>query len=127
MKKLKKYIYPFIFLAAYIVFIKVLTTILNTVLDKGSYGGIGIFILVMIVLVVVITPIYCVFYSNVIKDEKHNFLFAVYNSLVLSIILNPFELDSDRLIIMFIYILWTGLWSCARFKKDMQGNDDDDY
>ena len=123
MKKIKKYIYPFIFLVAYIVFNMGLMTLINTSSDSG-YGGIAIFVLMMIVLTVVITPIYCVFYSNLIKDEKHNFLFAVYNSLVLGIILVPSSLDSDQLIIMFIYILWAGLWSCSRLKKDLQ---DDDY
>ncbi len=125
MKKFKKFIYPPAFLAAYIAFNKGLTAIINATAGDG-FGGIGIFVLIMIAFVVVVTPVYCIFYSSVIKDEKHNFLFAFYNALVLSFVLNPFELYGDRLIIMFIYMLWVGVWSCARFKKETQ-DDDDDY
>ena len=124
MKKLKKFIYPFIFLAAFVAFNVLLITIINAASGNG-FGGIAVFVFSAIVQLVIIAPVYCVFYSNIIKDEKHNFLFAVYNAVVLGVPLFFFGLYSDGLIITFIYILWAGLWSCARFKKDMQ--DDDDY
>ncbi len=84
MKKAKKYIYPFVFSIGFFVFYIILGTIINT-LDFEGYGGLGLFMLIIILWVLVTIPIYCFMYSKLILEEKYKFLFGFYNSLVIAL------------------------------------------
>ena len=94
MKKAKKYVYPFVFSIGFYVFYIILGTIINT-LDFEGYGGLGLFMLIIILWILVATPIFCFKYSKLIYEEKWKFLFIIYNSLVISLCLTgPFLISA---------------------------------
>ena len=63
MKKAKKYVYPFVFSIGFYVFYIILGTIINT-LDFEGYGGLGLFMLIIILWILVATPIFCFKYCK---------------------------------------------------------------
>ena len=110
-KKVKKYIYPFVFSIGFFVFYIILGTIINT-LDFEGYGGLGLAILILFAWIFIVLPIYCVKYSKIIIDEKLRFLFPFYNAFILSFFyLIPFSLEDETYIYAFILFVWVALWS----------------
>jgi hypothetical protein len=85
MKKFKKFIYPFIFSICFFVTYIILAIVLEIVLPSGDYAGLGLFMLIIILWVLVTIPIYCFMYSKLILEEKYKFLFGFYNSLVIAL------------------------------------------
>ena len=84
MKKVKKYIYPFIFPICFFVFYFFLAFYISTAGFDG-YGGLGVALLIIALWVLLVVPIYCFIYSNLIYEKKRKFLFIIYNSLVVSL------------------------------------------
>ena len=114
MKKAKKYVHPFVFSIGFYVFYIILGTIINT-LDFEGYGGLGLFMLIIILWILVATPIFCFKYSKLIYEEKWKFLFIIYNSLVLSLCYTgPFLISAipgnDADIIIIIIKITLGLF-----------------
>ena len=112
MQKIKKFIYPLIFSASFILLYIILAIVLSVVLDNGSYAGAAFAVLFVAIWSFLIVPFYCIIYCKVIKEEKLKFLFAIYNSIVLSGIHQlPFNLDEDTYIFVGIFFLWAVFWS----------------
>ena len=85
MKKYKKFIYPFIFSICFFITYIILTIIFNEVLPSGDFAALAYAFIALILWMLIVVPIYCVKYSKIIQNEKKNYLFAVYNSLVISV------------------------------------------
>ena len=92
--------------------------------DFGDgYGGLGFFILIIILWVLVAIPIYCFTYCKLIREEKHKILFGFYNPLVIVLChIGPFISGAGRSslnviikIAIFIFV-WALFWSVLRFK-----------
>ncbi|MBQ7106990.1 MAG: hypothetical protein IJN93_05700 [Clostridia bacterium] len=113
MKKTKKFIYPVIFsalfLILYISFVLLLTTVIS--FPNGSYAPAALAVLFTFAWLIIALPIYCIRYSKIIVDEKLKFLFPVYNSLliILSHML-PFNLQGETRIITH-FVLWVLFWN----------------
>ena len=110
--KIKKFLYPFVFLIISFVYLLVSLVISNLFFDNGDWSALGFFFTTVILLLAVIVPIYCVKYSKLIQGERFNILFAVYNTVV---ILSPYMLPLIKtkaahgyIIVFFIWILF---WS----------------
>ena len=84
MKKVKKYIYPFIFSICFFVFYFFLAFYISTAGFDG-YGGLGVALLIIALWVLLVVPIYCFIYSKLIYEKKRKFLFIIYNSFVVSL------------------------------------------
>ena len=85
MKKLKKYIYPFIFSICFFVTYIILLIVLGIVLPSGDYAGLGYAFITLIIWIFIVMPIFCFKYSKLIYEEKWKFLFIIYNSLVIAL------------------------------------------
>ena len=112
MQKIKKFVYPFIFTFCFFAFFIILAIVLNIALPSGDYAGLGIAFIILAVWIWLIFPIYCLKYSKVIKDEKLKYLFATYNSLVVTITcILPFI--SEKIIFYFgaILFVWMEIWN----------------
>ena len=108
MKKTKKYIYPFIFSVGFIVFGRIVGLIVNATTGTEGYRRLGIALLILFVWLLVVLPIYCIRYSKIILDEKLKFLFAFYNTFVLSLF-SIFHLEGARFIYFSIHFVWVTL------------------
>ncbi len=114
MKKIKKYIYPIILSAIFIILYLTLLTILNTVLEKGNYAGAALAVLFAGSWALFVVPVYCVKFGKVICKERFKYLFVTYNCLVLSFLhLMFFNFDSDTYFICVIFLLWTLFWTSS--------------
>ena len=112
MKKVKKFIYPFIFSIVFIVFWIAAALTINATTSKEGYGGLGLAILILFAWIFIVLPIYCVKYSKIIIDEKLRFLFPFYNAFILSFFyLIPFSLEDETYIYGFILFVWVALWT----------------
>ena len=112
MKKLKKFIYPFIFSIVFIVFWIAVALTINATTSNEGYGGLGLAILILFAWIFIVLPIYCVKYSKIIIDEKLRFLFPFYNAFILSFFyLIPFSLEDETYIYGFILFVWVALWT----------------
>ena len=112
MKKLKKFIYPFIFTIVFIVFWIAVALTINATTSNEGYGGLGLAILILFAWIFIVLPIYCVKYSKIIIDEKLRFLFPFYNAFILSFFyLIPFSLEDETYIYGFILFVWVALWT----------------
>ena len=112
MNKAKKYIYPFAFSIGFFIFYMLLLTILEIVLESGSYAGAAIGALAILITFVIIVPIYCIKYGNIIKNEKLKFLFSTYNATVLSAsYILPFYLEDETYIYAIFLFAWVIFWS----------------
>ncbi|MBQ4132105.1 MAG: hypothetical protein IJD71_07175 [Clostridia bacterium] len=133
MKKAKKYVYPFVFSIGFYVFYIILGTIINT-LDFEGYGGLGLFMLIIILWILVATPIFCFKYSKLIYEEKWKFLFIIYNSLVISLChTGPFLIsaipgnDADIIIKITLAIFgWVALCTYVSFLIRLNTTDGQD-
>ncbi len=112
MKKAKKYIYPFAFLIGFFVFYTILGIILETVFDNGSYAGTVFGAFAILITFVIIVPIYCIKYGNIIKNQKLKFLFSAYNTTVFSAsYILPFRLEDETYIYAIFLFAWVMFWS----------------
>lgn len=112
MKKVKKFIYPFIFSIMFIVFWIAVALTTNATTSNEGYGGLGLTILILFAWIFIVLPIYCVKYSKIIIDEKLRFLFPFYNAFILSFFyLIPFSLEDETYIYAFILFVWVALWT----------------
>ena len=135
MKTLKKYINPLAFSAIFLVFWNVLVIILNATADNDGYGALGIGIFILLVWVLIVIPIHCIKYSKIIIDGKLKILFSAYNCLVLTVVhLLPFGWK-DEISVVGIFFAWVMLWSvlpvilrlCSRENKDKILKKDDTH
>lgn len=118
MKKAKKYIYPFIFSICFFLTYKILEIVLKIVLPYGSYAGLVYAGIALILWVSVLTPIYSIKYSMLIRKEKLKLLFAVYNPLAISFCYTfPFlemagksSFSGILKIAVFLFI-WVAIWT----------------
>ena len=113
MKKVKKYIYPFIFsvtfLGSYILFVFLLSKVIS--FPYGSYAPAALAVLYTFAWLIVALPIYCIRYSKIIIDEKLRFLFSAYNSLLIIVShILPFNLQGETRIITH-FVLWVLFWN----------------
>ncbi len=111
MKKLKIFLYPFLFSFGFVFAYTVPLYIIVEVTDPDGYGGLAIAMLFIVLWAFIVLPFYCIRYSKLIIDERFKMLFAVYNGAVLSPIhLIPFDLKGEEQIIA-AFCLWATLWS----------------
>ena len=85
MRKIKKYIYPFVFFICFFATYIILAIVLNMFLPSGDYAGLAYACIALIIWVFFIIPFYCFKYSKIIYKGKHCFLFVFYNSLVVAL------------------------------------------
>ncbi len=118
MKKLKKYIYPFIFSICFFLTYIILAIVLEIVLPSGDYAGLAYAGIALIIWISVVIPVYCIKYYKLIREEKLKFLFAVYNPLVIAFCYSfPFlkgtgssSFDSILKIAIFLFV-WVAIWT----------------
>ncbi len=114
MKKILKYIGPFIFSACFFLSYLILSTVLNAVLERGSYAGLFYGIIFLVVTVVVAVPVYCRIYCRIIKNEPKRNFFVFYNTFIFTILFMLFGFSETE---MFIYAVilgaWVMLWTAA--------------
>ena len=95
MKKLKLFIYPFVFSIAFFSVYLLLGVILGITLAAGDYAGLAYLLYTLIVWIFVVLPIYCHRYSKLILQEKYKLLLGLYNSLVIALChTGPFLISS---------------------------------
>ena len=116
MKKLKKFLYPVMFVAGFFVwdFITALAiNIIDTIRSFEGYGALGVFLAALLAYVLLGLPLYCVRYSRIIIDEKLNLLFAGYNFVVLetACLITVNGLEEAKLPLS----LWILFWSVVPF------------
>ena len=113
MKKVKKYVYPIIFSATFLISYIFLIFLLSKVISfpHGSYAPAAWAVLYTFAWLIVALPIYCTRYTKIIIDEKLKFLFSAYNSLfiIVSHIL-PFNVWGEWRIITH-FVLWVLFWN----------------
>jgi len=81
MKKVTKYIYPFVFSVCFFVTYILLGIAISIFLPSGDYAGLGWLFIALIIWIAFITPVYCYKYCKSIYKEKYRYLFVIYNSL----------------------------------------------
>ncbi len=118
MKKLKKYIYPFIFSVCFFLAYIILAIVLEIVLPSGDYAGLAYAFIALIIWGSIIIPIFCLKYCKLIREEKLKFLFAVYNPLVIAFCYSfPFLKGADSssfgsiLKIAIFLFVWVAIWT----------------
>ena len=119
MKKIKKYIYPFIFSMCFFLTYAILSIVIGLVLPRGDYAGLAYAMIVLIVWVMIIMPIFSLGYSKLIYREKYKFVFGFYNPLVIALchtgpFLIPAIPGSDVDIIVKIALAvfgWVAIWT----------------
>lgn len=112
MKKLKKYIYPFVFSGSFLLSYIILGITLSLTLDNGSYAGAAFAIVFAFAWFLFVLPFYCIRYIKMIFAERFRFLFAAYNSIALTLIHKvPFNLQGNDLKYVGCFFVWTLLWS----------------
>ncbi len=112
MKKIKKYVYPYIFSAIFLILYITLAFILTKVISfpNGSYAPAALAVLFTFVWILIVLPIYCVKYSKIIVNERLNFFFVIYNFLILAIIhVLPFNLQNEKRIVID-FLIWVSVW-----------------
>ena len=112
-KKAKKFIYPFVFSAAflslYFAFVFIITQFID--FPYGSYAPAGLLVLFTFAWLLIALPIYCIRYSKIVIDAKLRFLFSFYNSLMIIVShVLPFNLQGETTIITH-FVLWVLFWN----------------
>lgn len=123
--KIKKYIYPIIFSAAFLISYIFLTFLLSYVIDfpSGSYAPAALAVLYTFAWLIIALPIYCIRYRKIIIDEKLKFIFAAYNCLLIIVShLLPFNLQDPKIIICFA--IWVLFWNIWLFKPQKKSCDE---
>lgn len=111
MKKFKKFIFPPIFSIGFIAYFMASGSIINATPVEG-YGGIGLFILILFVWLIIALPIYCIIYSKIIVNEKLKFVFSAYNSLLIIVLhLLPLNNLQHHLTMVTHFVLWVLFWN----------------
>ena len=112
MNKIKKYVYPFAFLMGFFIFYMILVIILKAIFDDESYAGTVIGAFAILMTFVIIVPIYCLKYGNIIKNEKLKILFSAYNATVLSLpCILQFNFEDKTYIYAIFLFAWILFWS----------------
>ena len=113
MEKMKKFLYPFVFSAAFLILYGVLALLLTTVFSfpNGSYAPAAWIALFALAWVLLALPIFCIRYSKIVVDEKLRFLFSAYNALLIIVAhLLPFNWQGETAILVF-FMLWGVFWT----------------
>ena len=113
MEKMKKFLYPFVFSAAFLILYGVLALLLTTVFSfpNGSYASAALVVLFALAWVLLALPIFCIRYSKIVVDEKLRFLFSAYNALLIIVAhLLPFNWQGETAILVF-FMLWGVFWT----------------
>ena len=113
MKKAKKFIYPFVFSAAflslYFAFVFIITQFID--FPHGSYAPAALAVLFTFAWLLIALPIYCIRYSKIIVDEKLKLLFSIYNSLLIIVShILPFNVWGEWRILAH-FVLWVLFWN----------------
>lgn len=119
MKKIKKYIYPFIFSMCFFLIYAALSIAIGLFLPRGDYAGLAYAMIALIIWVMVIVPIFCLGYCKLIRAEKHKLVFGFYSPLVISLChTGPFLIAAipgrDAYIIIKIALVlfaWIAIWT----------------
>jgi hypothetical protein len=119
MKKIKKYIYPFIFSMCFFLTYAALSIVIGLVLPSGDYAGLAYALIALIVWIMIIVPIFCLGYCKLIRKEKYKILFGFYSPLVIALChTGPFLIpaipggDADIVIqIALALFAWMALWT----------------
>lgn len=86
--------------------------VFNAVLPPDDYAGLAYVFFAFIIWIFLLVPLYCVKYSKLIKNEKHRFLFAFYNPIVLSLIHGlPFWTLEDARLYVVAFLIWSTIWT----------------
>ena len=85
MKKLKKYVYPFVFSICFFVTYIILAIVLEIVLPSGDYAGLAYAVIVLLIWIFIVIPVYCFKYCKFICEEKHKLLYGFYNSIIIAL------------------------------------------
>ncbi|MBQ8752510.1 MAG: hypothetical protein IJZ13_05335 [Clostridia bacterium] len=113
MEKMKKFLYPFVFSAAFLILYGVLALLLTTVFSfpNGSYAPAALVVLFDLAWVLLALPIFCIRYSKIVVDEKLRFLFSAYNALLIIVAhLLPFNWQGETAILV-LFMLWGVFWT----------------
>ena len=112
MRKIKKYIYPIVFSAFFILILVIIGLVLNAVLERGNYAGSAMIVLFIALWALIVAPIYCVKYCKIIYEEKTKLLFAFYNCLVLTFSHTfLFIFNEGAFIYCIIFAAWVACWT----------------
>lgn len=108
MKNSKKYVYPLLFSLCFFLIFCFLILVLNAlILPGGDETIFKIVSIALLVWVLGVSPIYSVLYSKFIKKEKNKFLFATYNSFVVTIfMILPFMVFENTVLYIACYFFW---------------------
>ena len=74
MRKIKKYLYPIVFSAVFLLLLVIIGLVLNAVLERGNYAGSAMIVLFIALWALIVAPIYCFKYSKIIYEEKTKLL-----------------------------------------------------
>lgn len=112
MKKIKLFIYPFIFSVIFFIVYVTLTYIITSAFPfpyssnccpPGAWESL---------FTAVVMPIFCLIYGIIISKDKFKYLFVIYNSVVLFVChLLLLHHNVFSLTFLFIFILWTAFWT----------------
>ncbi len=116
MKKIKKYVYPFVFVIISFIYL-ILASIVISLYFSGDLSGLGIIFIAVLLLLLIILPIYCVKYSKIIQDEKFRVLFAFYNAFVIiGSYMLPLIEWTETYGYGIVFFIWTLFWSILLLK-----------
>ena len=115
--KIKKYIYPFIFVILASLSFFTLSVFLEE--QNADMGGIAILLFALILIIGVFLPIYCFTYGKkVLLNEKRKLLFTLYNSAVITLCyLLPLCMEGETYIYSLILFGWCELWTALPLIK----------
>ena len=118
--KIKKYIYPFIFVITALLSFLILSFFLEK--QNADIGGAIVLLFALILIVCVFLPIYCFTYGKkVLLNEKRKLLFSLYNSAIITLsYLLPLCMEGETYIYSLILFGWCELWTALpliEFKK----------
>ncbi len=115
--KIKKYIYPFIFVILALLSFLTLSFFLEE--QNADMGGIAILLFALILIIGVFLPIYCFTYGKkVLLNEKRKLLFTLYNSTIITLCyLLPLCMEGETYIYSLILFGWCELWTALPLIK----------
>ena len=115
--KIKKYIYPFIFVILALLSFLTLSFFLEE--QNADMGGFAILLFALILIIGVFLPIYCFTYGKkVLLNEKRKLLFTLYNSTIITLCyLLPLCMEGETYIYSLILSGWCELWTALPLIK----------
>ena len=95
--------------------------------NDSGYGGLVIFLYIMAFIVLVIVPILCFSYAKrCLKNQRHRFLFTIYNSLCIVLpYLLLFSREDETIIYSMLFWGWCELWSLIGLSKAQDNNQEE--